>query len=575
MNNIEQRSFFHEAIISLVPDLLHLHTYFLFPFAIDKDEVRSRHKELWTGSTRWLEGLDAWIAQHCKPDTSPLLDCLGPWQRSAYTRFDWDAAAYHDMVFFHPVVRAVFFDTANGRGASDQESLLRCYQIDPNSTCKLRFAARDVKGRSAEVDVTDLRLFLFANGIGVLSIGVEAFGISGADALWINESMRKIYPSSGRQLREGRIPHQLSFVAAREGGAREVLAEENFEQGELRGVLPPLSKTIKELLYFADYEKDEYEPVLDERMIVYTYAALDPASLPDNYITSEDYKFFLSRLLYVDRDGPSYRYDPQFVREQMGLQMYDRWAHLGTWYGFTSYSNITVVIGTYNCDEHELREGFLIHRMFAMRYFLAALVAIFYRATLLSFEERSAQVSKKLYLDQEKGKIHRETISSANDLRASFVQFTNYWYFSELANKDEEMEHFKLQCEQFRIEPKKQEIEDEIGKLNSFLDNYYQSRNTEAVNRLALLSLIFGAGAVLTGFFGMNFGRGFQRLFFEPDSQSLPFHYAAVAIASVLALGALLFGLYVVVIHWADYKETLVPRRRKRFRHRYTDRRDV
>ena len=61
----------------------------------------------------------------------------------------------------------------------------------------------------------------------------------------------------------------------------------------------------------------------------------------------------------------------------------------------------------------------------------------------------------------------------------------------------------------------KAEIEEEIEKLNASLHNYYQFRNTEAVNRLAMLSLMLGAGAVVTGFFGMNFGRDFAQVFFR------------------------------------------------------------
>jgi Mg2+ and Co2+ transporter CorA len=89
-------------------------------------------------------------------------------------------------------------------------------------------------------------------------------------------------------------------------------------------------------------------------------------------------------------------------------------------------------------------------------------------------------------------------------------------------------------------------------------------RNTEAVNRLAMLSLILGAGAVLTGFFGMNFGRGFARLFFEPDSEWLPVHYSAVVLVAVLAFAALFFGTYMVAANWADYRDILRPKRAER-----------
>jgi hypothetical protein len=300
--------------------------------------------------------------------------------------------------------------------------------------------------------------------------------------------------------------------------------------------------------------------VLDERMIVYTYVALDPTGLPADFIHSEDYQVLLSRFLYVDLWGESYRYEREFTRAQMREQLYARWGHQGTYYGFTSYSHMTAALGTFDCDEHLLREGFLIHRMFDSRYYLMALVALFYRATLLDFEERVALISKLLFLDQEDGKLTPANIRAANDLRAEFLHFSNYWYFDELANKDEEIEHFTLHCRQYRIEPIKREIEEEIEKLNASIFNYFQMRNTEAVNRLAILSLIIGAGAVVTGFFGMNFGRWFEKLFFEPEPDFELVHQISIVAVALFAFGALSFGIFMVATNWADYRDILLPR---------------
>ncbi len=538
----------------------HLHTYFIFPFSIDKHTVLQNHPELWSNTPHWIDGLDKWIAAH--PRSSLIGERIGPWRRSTYSRFDMDSPAYQDMAFFHPFVRRVFFDTGDSSRSSGTEALLRCYTIPLDGKKKLWFQAQDLKGRSAQVEVTDIRMFLFANGIGILSLGVEAWGIPAAEALWINEAFRKVYASSGRQVREGRVPNRMALILEEADGTK-IVAEESFTKGEMVSFLPPLAKTITALIYFADYGKQEFEPMLDERMLVYSYAAVDPASVAPDYMTSEEYQILLSRFLYVDTEGRSYRYDPEFIREQMKQQLYRRWAHQGTYYGFTSYSNITITFGTFDCDEHVLREGFLVHRMFNTRYYLMVLVAMFYRATLLDFAERTALVSKRLFLDQEDGRLTPENIRLARDIRAEFLHFSNYWYFDELANKDEEIEHFALQCAQCRIEPVKREIEEEIEKLNSSLHDYSAFRNTEAVNRLAMLSLIVGAGAVLTGFFGMNFGHQFAKTFFEPEPGSLLIHYAAVTLVAVLAFGALAFGFYVVAANWADYRDVLVPRRWK------------
>jgi hypothetical protein len=545
-------------------ELQHLHTYFFFPFSIDKITVVQNHKKLWANYGHWIDGLDEWIGVHHEGLRSPLMDHVGCWRRDPFSRFDMDSNAYQDMVFFHPYVRRVFFDIGEVTNRNEErEALLCCYAIPIPAAKKLWFYAEDINGRSASVQITDLRLFLFANGVGILSIGVEAFDLPASDALWINEMFRKVYPSSGRQIREARIPARMQIIVEQEGN-RVVVAEELFKRGGMIGYLPPLARTITSLLYFCDYSLQEYEPVLDERMVVNTYACLNPESLPPDFVHSKAYQIFLSRFLYVDLHGDNYRYNKAFIRKQLSRHLYSRWAHAGTYYGFTSYSNATTAIGTADCDMHTLREGFLIHRMFRTRYYLMALIAHFYRATLLDFAERTALVSKRIFRDWEDGKLSKGNVRIASDLRAEFLHFSNYYFFDELSNKEEEFEHFTMHCRTLRVQPTKNDIDDEIEKLDTLLQSYAASRNTEAVNRLAILSLIIGAGAILTGYFGMNFGREFERWFFKPDAETLPFHYSTVAVISVLVVGVLAFGVFMVVSNWSDYRDVLIPKKWRR-----------
>lgn len=543
---------------------LHLHTYFLFPFSVDKDLVMNDHCKIWENREQWVDGVDQWIDAHGQAAGSPVAGKLGRWRRDPYRRFDMDSCAYQDMVFFHPFVRRVFFDTGEGPNSQPgDENLVHCYTIPltalQETGRRLMLESEDARGRSADVQITDLRMFVFANGIGILSLGVEAEHIPLREALWINEMMRKVYPSSGRQLREGRTPNRTT-LRLEGGGDTQILAEERFEKAAMRNYQPPLSKVITELLYFANYNKQEFEPVLDERMIVYTHLAVDPCSVPHDYQASDDYRILLGRLMYVDRWGEGHRYDPDFMRDAMEPFVYRRWAHHGTYYGFTSYSNITLTVGTFDCDEHQLQEGFLIKRMFASRYYLTVIVSLFYRATLLDFSERTALVSRRLFRKYGSLRIEESDIRMVGRLMADFQHFANYWHFSELANKDEEIEHFQLQCSAYRLDAMKAEVEQEIEKLNDYLERVFQLRNTESINRLTMLSLILGAGAMITGFFGMNFGRGFEALFFNPTGTRLP-HYLAISAVTTMVVGSILFALYLVLANWRDYRGTLLPKR--------------
>jgi Mg2+ and Co2+ transporter CorA len=173
-----------------------------------------------------------------------------------------------------------------------------------------------------------------------------------------------------------------------------------------------------------------------------------------------------------------------------------------------------------------------------------------------------ALVSEELYRSRERGDISGPAVQAASKLRADFVYFSNYWYFDELANKDEEIEHFEMQCSAYRIGHMREEIENEIEKLNALLYEVNQMRSTEAVNRLAMLSMILGAGAVLTGYFGMNFGEAFSRLFFAPAGGAGLLHRVSIGIVSLFALCAILLGFYVIIANWGDYRDTFRLRRR-------------
>lgn len=546
----------------------HLHTYFLFPFSIDKETVSAEHAGHWKNQAYWIGGLDEWIAWHATNAQSPVATRIGCWQRAAYVRSDMESPAYQDMVFFHPYVRRVFFDISDkSEAAGEREALIRCYRMPIDAERRVWLGVADARGRTARATVTDLRLFLFANGMGILSIGVEAENVSAKEALWFNEQARKIYPSSGRQVREGRGPNYVA-LSVQAAGQETTVAEENFDTCSMLGFQPPLSKVIQSLLYFLDYEKHEYDQLLDERMIVYSYVSIDPATVPEGYAQSEEYQHFLSRLLYVDHEGTGFRYQEEFEREQLKQNLYTRWAHEGTYYGFTSYSNVSCTLGVYDRGEHLAKEGFLIHRMFDSRYYLMAIIALFYRATLIDFAQKTALVARGLYHDQQEGEFSLGNVQYARALRAEFLHFSNHWFFEELANKDEEIEHFDMQCRGYRILAMKKEVDGEIAELNASLREYAQSQSTEAVNRLAMVSMILGAGAVVTGYFGMNFGREFGGFIFDPQGHPAWLHYGAIVFVTLFALGAVAFGAYLVFANPEDYKDILVPqasRRRKKW----------
>jgi hypothetical protein len=70
--------------------------------------------------------------------------------------------------------------------------------------------------------------------------------------------------------------------------------------------------------------------------------------------------------------------------------------------------------------------------------------------------------------------------------------------------------------------------------------------------------MILGGGAMITGYFGMNFGREFERMFFAGE-QLTGLHYTAVIVVTLLVVGSILFTIFLVSSNWNDYRRILLP----------------
>ena len=146
-----------------------------------------------------------------------------------------------------------------------------------------------------------------------------------------------------------------------------------------------------------------------------------------------------------------------------------------------------------------------------------------------------------------------------NDFRTEFLNFSGYWHFGDVSCKQGDNDLFRRLCSQYRIDDMKDVLANELRRMTEFVYNFYQLRTTDAVNRLALLSLIFGGGAVLTGFFGMNFAREFGQVLFEGKGGMTWLHYVLIALVTVFVFGSLALGTIVVLRNWRDYFAILPP----------------
>src|SRR6202000_2443493 len=116
------------------------------------------------------------VTGHVVPEYTREATELGGWQRRPESGADFHSPAYEDMMFFHPFVRKAFFDTGNSD--PENEALVHRYVIPSKPGSRLFYEAEDCCGEFAKVEVTSLELLIFANGVGIRSIGVATHDIS-------------------------------------------------------------------------------------------------------------------------------------------------------------------------------------------------------------------------------------------------------------------------------------------------------------------------------------------------------------------------------------------------------------
>ena len=153
------------------------------------------------------------------------------------------------------------------------------------------------------------------------------------------------------------------------------------------------------------------------------------------------------------------------------------------------------------------------------------------------------------------GTVRHRHIQLATQLMADFHYFNNYWFHLEPTAKDEELEHFALLCDAYQLAPTKEKLEDQIDRTSGYIDRLYARRNNDAVKRLAMMSVVLGIGALVTGYYGMNIPHLATLL------QNGATSVWSLVVTSLMAAASLWFIFYIVASNWLNYRASILPHR--------------
>ncbi len=259
-------------------------------------------------------------------------------------------------------------------------------------------------------ELVAIQLHLFPLGIGILSLEVKGKSALSFDKLLnFNEVFR--YPIKAH--RDHNLP-QISLQI----GPKQIPEDIHSCQG-----LAPL------VCHFLQDGKEALEPLpLNERLLVYSYAALDRNSLGQDY--NLDDLFF--KFLFVDRaDDPLP--DADFRRELLDIHEYRRWRSYvysdspqSIRFGFSRSTGVVMGLESWFFNE-------LVFQHFRTMYYDMALILLFHRTALLKL---SSGISAIKFTEP------RERRDKIRRVREHVLEFTNRYWFGEITNPDQGLEMF-------------------------------------------------------------------------------------------------------------------------------------
>jgi len=196
------------------------------------------------------------------------------------------------------------------------------------------------------------------------------------------------------------------------------------------------------------------------------------------------------KLLNVDQPEHPWKVEGRQVRTHMSTtdfekkwadaRTYRRWAHFGTWYGFSYHGGVMVT-------RQPSSPPVVDH--FKTFYFDIALLLFYLRVTLFRF-------STRLYECTDRGRMVTNE-SEFDRIREQFAYFTIRYQFPILSNQQQAIEMYEIMREHFDVEAFYKEIKAEIHETHDFFDRRHANALARSANQLARYGIPLAVGGLV------------------------------------------------------------------------------
>lgn len=397
-----------------------------------------------------------------------------------------------EFVYFHKYLRKILF-ARKSAGGSDEKSFMEYYRLRKNGK-ELPY------GKSMQVlinccdkgfYIADLGMYIFKDSkIGILSVCVENEGCSLKDAMEFNQLFRIIYISDTQQISDlkvgvTRIYGTITIEGIMDNFTNTFTNEQHLFIDSDEPLPESITSIVDRLIPFK--YKEQYSPILDDRMVLHTLFCLGESL--KNEFKDETYKHLFSRILFVDSCDAGYAYNETFMREMLKEHLYERWTHYGTMHGFCRYADATVMFGRFDVLENN----------FEKVYYMMSILALYYRCALIDFAEQSSIATRQLVKEDElnDNKLNGNNKKRIRDLRKRFIEFSNVWYFKEVTNQDQGIEMFEMHRKAYELDVLFDRVKEDIDRIDEFIRIEQGERLNFWLIVIAVIAALFGFIQVL------------------------------------------------------------------------------
>ena len=415
---------------------------------------------------------------------------------------------YSEFLTFLPYVQRFLYGEGKGSAADPSfDSPIRIFRrtdID-----KVRVDSPDFDGGPRVFGIDRIDLYFFYDiDVTILVLEICADDLSLREAQDTMFRFGRAYPTHWDD--DGRAAHCPDRVEWLDAADR-VLAVSDYEQREkylaFVGInrSPSLASHWAFLLqpmalhHSAEAGAIRYRQLEDHRMPFLAYLAVADTRM----LTRGDF----SRLALVTAAGEpdSLPYAESSLARFEDVYCYDRYGHAsaggGTGTRLITSGQAFIMVG--NAGDKffvDRRSGMLVQ--LRHQYFLLYLIPHFHRASLLMLSDRLADALARLAIDSpESVRQFRRAIRAT---LAIFLRFTHRYWFHEVSEQPQARELFRMTQKSLGNDRLYNELREEIGDMDTYLDSDALRRQANTVMRLTVVTTFGLIGTVVTGFLGMN-----------------------------------------------------------------------